>query len=188
MSNQPSNEKSTLDSLIEGAEENAAEHKLERFYEERLKEFKVSEVYLAHADLLIELVEPLRALLPTQEQYHAYANRGPAGNSRSLEGMRRLKNPAIVTVHEARLSEKEDDHSWRNMTDESWNGLINSVDFIKDFWEENESADTLSLAKAIILHTVFYNEELCETVLREASEMVRIMQIPASDLKAWKDH
>lgn len=77
MSNQPSNEKSTLDSLIEGAEENAAEHKLERFYEERLKEFKVSEVYLAHADLLIELVEPLRALLPTQEQYHAYANQGP---------------------------------------------------------------------------------------------------------------
>ena len=99
-----------------------------------------------------------------------------------------MKNPAIVTVHEARLSEKEDDHSWRNMTDESWNGLINSVDFIKDFWEENESADTLSLAKAIILHTVLYNEELCETVFREASEMVRIMQIPASDLKAWKDH
>lgn len=77
MSNQPSNEKSTLDSLIEGAEENAAEHKLERFYEERLKEFKVSEVYLAHADLLIELVEPLRALLRRKSNTMPTPIRGP---------------------------------------------------------------------------------------------------------------
>ena len=62
------------------------------------------------------------------------------------------------------------------------------MDFIKDFWEVNESANTLDLAKSIILHTVLYNEELCETVFQEAFEMMRIMPIPASDLKAWKDH
>lgn len=188
MNSRTSNEKSTLDSLIEGAEESTLANRQERFYTERLKEFEVSGVYLAHADLLIELVEPLRALLPTQEQYHAYSGQGPTGNNNTMEGMRRLKNPAIVTVHEAHLAETDEHHSWSGMTDECWDGLLNSVDFMKDFWEVNESASTLDLAKSIILHTVLYDEELCEAVFREAFEMMRIMPIPASDLKAWKGH
>ena len=75
-----------------------------------------------------------------------------------------------------------------NMSDECWNGLLESVDFIKDFWEVNESANTLELAKAIILHTVLYDDGLKDEVFHKASEMVRIMTIPASDLKAWKDN
>ena len=35
------------------------------------------------------------------------------------------------------------------MSDECWNGLLESVDFIKDFWEVNESANTLELAKPL---------------------------------------
>ena len=74
------------------------------------------------------------------------------------------------------------------MSDECWNGLLESVDFIKDFWEVNESANTLELAKAIILHAVLYDDGLKDEVFHKASEMVRIMAIPASDLKAWKDN
>lgn len=91
-------------------------------------------------------------------------------------------------VDEARRCERDDFHSWSNVSDECWNGLLESVDFIKDFWEVNESANTLELAKAIILHTVLYDDELKDEVFHKASEMVRIMTIPASDLKAWKDN
>ena len=73
------------------------------------------------------------------------------------------------------------------MSDDDWGDLMNSVDFIKDFWEGKAYANTLDLAKAAILHTVLYNDELRETVFREAAEVVRIMSIPARELNAWKD-
>lgn len=139
---------------------------------------------------MIELVEPLRQLLPTKEEFDSYAYGKPfqQNNDKTLEGMRRIKNPAIVMVDEAHRCERDDFHSWSNMSDECWNGLLESVDFIKDFWEVNESANTLELAKAIILHTVLYDDGLKDEVFHKASEMVRIMTIPASDLKAWKDN
>ena len=101
--------------------------------------------------------------------------------------MRRLVNPAIVTVNEARYSDRDENHVWQGMSDDNWNELMNSVDFIKDFWEGEASANTLDLSKAVVLHTVLYNEELREIVFRKAAEMVRIMSIPARELNAWKD-
>ena len=38
------------------------------------------------------------------------------------------------------------------------------------------------------MHTVLYDDGLKDEVFHKASEMVRIMTIPASDLKAWKDN
>ena len=179
-----------LDQLLEHAESQALEDRQTRFRAERLKEFKGSDIYLDNASSMIELVEPLRQLLPTKEEFDSYANGKPhsQGNDKTLEGMRRIKNPAIVMVDEAHRCEKDDFHSWSSMSDECWEGLLESVDFIKDFWEVNESANTLELAKAIIVHTVLYDDGLKDKVFHKASEMVRIMTIPASDLKAWKDN
>lgn len=179
----------TLDLLIEEAGRQETGNRQDQFYRERLKEFDASGVYRAHADLLIKLIEPLRELLPTKEEYDAYAKGKPfpQQNDPSLEGMRRLANPAIVTVNEARYSDHDEHHVWQEMSDDDWNDLMNSVDFIKDFWEGEAYANTLDLAKAAILHTVLYNDELRETVFREAAEMVRIMSIPARELNAWKD-
>ena len=59
----------TLDQLIEKASIQEIDDRQERFYCERLKEFESSEVYRAHADLLIKLIDPLRELLPTKEEY-----------------------------------------------------------------------------------------------------------------------
>lgn len=179
----------TLDQLIEKASIQEIDDRQERFYCERLKEFESSEVYRAHADLLIKLIDPLRELLPTKEEYDAYAKGKPfpRQNDATLEGMRRLVNPAIVTVNEARYSDRDENHVWQGMSDDNWNELMNSVDFIKDFWGGEASANTLDLSKAVVLHTVLYNEELREIVFRKAAEMVRIMSIPARELNAWKD-
>lgn len=186
----PNQNKCTLDQLLEHAESQSLEDRQTRFRTERLEEFKGSEIYLDNASFLIELVEPLRQLLPTKEEFdsYAYGKPFPQNNDKTLEGMRRIKNPAIVMVDEARRCERDDFHSWSNMSDECWEGLLESVDSIKDFWEINESANTLELAKAIIVHTVLYDDELKDEVFHKASEMVRIMTIPASDLKAWKDN
>ena len=166
----PNQNKCTLDQLLEHAESQSLEDRQTRFRTERLEEFKGSEIYLDNASFLIELVEPLRQLLPTKEEFdsYAYGKPFPQNNDKTLEGMRRIKNPAIVMVDEAHRCERDD--------------------FIKDFWEVNESANTLELAKAIILHTVLYDDGLKDEVFHKASEMVRIMTIPASDLKAWKDN
>lgn len=179
----------TLDLLIEEAGKQEIGDRQDQFYRERLKEFEASEVYRAHADLLIKLIDPLRELLPTKEEYDAYAKGKPfpRQNDATLEGMRSLANPAIVTVNEARYSDRDEHHVWQGMSEDNWNELMNSVDFIKDFWEGEASANTLDLSKAVVLHTVLYNEELREIVFREAAEMVRIMSIPARELNAWKD-
>lgn len=176
----------TLDLLIEEAGRQETGNRQDQFYRERLKEFDASGVYRAHADLLIKLIEPLRELLPTKEEYDAYAKGKPfpQQNDPTLEGMRKLANPAIVTVNEARYSDHDEHHVWQEMSDDDWGDLMNSVDFIKDFWEGEAYANTLDLAKAAILHTVLYNDELRETVFREAAEMVRIMSIPARELNA----
>ena len=177
----PNQNKCTLDQLLEHAESQSLEDRQTRFRTERLEEFKGSEIYLDNASFLIELVEPLRQLLPTKEEFdsYAYGKPFPQNNDKTLEGMRRIKNPAIVMVDEARRCERDDFHSWSNMSDECWNGLLENVDFIKDFWEVNESANTLELAKAIILHTVLYDDGLKDEVFHKASEMVRIMTSPA---------
>ena len=143
----PNQNKCTLDQLLEHAESQSLEDRQTRFRTERLEEFKGSEIYLDNASFLIELVEPLRQLLPTKEEFdsYAYGKPFPQNNDKTL-------------------------------------------DFIKDFWEVNESANTLELAKAIILHTVLYDDGLKDEVFHKASEMVRIMTIPTSDLKAWKDN
>lgn len=62
---------STLDQLIKKADIQETGDRQERFYCERLKEFEASETYRAHADLLIKLIDPLRELLPTKEEYDA---------------------------------------------------------------------------------------------------------------------
>ena len=58
----PSQNKCTLDQLLEHAESQSLEDRQTRFRTERLKEFKGSDIYLDNASFLIELVEPLRQL------------------------------------------------------------------------------------------------------------------------------
>lgn len=95
-------------------------------------------------------------------------------------------NPAIVTINEARYSDRDEHHIWQGMSDDNWNELMNSVDFIKDFWEGEASANTLDLSKAAILHTVLYNEELREIVFRELPKWCASCRSPL-ELNAWKD-
>ena len=64
----PNQNKCTLDQLLEHAESQSLEDRQTRFRTERLEEFKGSEIYLDNASFLIELVEPLRQLLPTKEE------------------------------------------------------------------------------------------------------------------------
>ena len=63
----PNQNKCALDQLLEHAESQALEDRQTRFRTERLKEFKGSDIYLDNASSMIELVEPLRQLLPTKE-------------------------------------------------------------------------------------------------------------------------
>ena len=69
----PNQNKCTLDQLLEHAESQSLEDRQTRFRTERLEEFKGSEIYLDNASFLIELVEPLRQLLPTKEEFDSYA-------------------------------------------------------------------------------------------------------------------
>lgn len=116
----PNQNKCALDQLLEHAESQALEDRQTRFRTERLKEFKGSDIYLDNASSMIELVEPLRQLLPTKEEFDSYANGKPLpqNSDKTLEGMRRIKNPAIVMVDEAHRCEKDDFHSWSSMSDE----------------------------------------------------------------------
>ena len=147
----PNQNKCTLDQLLEHAESQSLEDRQTRFRTERLEEFKGSEIYLDNASFLIELVEPLRQLLPTKEEFdsYAYGKPFPQNNDKTLEGMRRIKNPAIVMVDEAHRCERDDFHSWSNMSDECWDGLLESVDFIKDFWEVTNRQTRLNSQKPL---------------------------------------
>lgn len=68
---------STLDQLIKEADIQETDDRQDRFYCERLKEFEASEVYRAHADLLIKLIDHYgncclqkRNTTPTQKASH----------------------------------------------------------------------------------------------------------------------